>query len=688
MKNWKFRNAKLFISLIASLAIGAVFTFLFLPHFQWYWRRSTNVQLVLKGGLLTIFSLIAFIIIFLVLRWMGRYSVRELITIVNGINKRLPDLAGQDEFTNSPFSNLFPILSLSLIPIVLALVNQEWMFTHAGDDDPWRYISLGYYYFKAPALYSGSYKLSRMAWILIEYAIRNLFTPATAEIILALGLTIVASIGFYLLVSRFFGKRTAFISSALLSTYSYYLVSRSPDYHNIAGSLFLIWSLYFLTLATQSKKNPRWWFFATGLTYGIAVHSELFVLGCFPAMVVQFLMLSWGNKRSIWKAILFSLLGFLFTTGLLGVAAVISGRNFFFFMNQINFVADYSQIVGTRAYSNTNWKWPLQAKHLALPAAAFLFAAGCSIRNLVKFFRSNLLVERLSWFQTSINLQFTLVGIVWLIGEISKREALIRFYFVNPVYIYAFLVFAGFLTIGRQEKISPVILGSVPVVVCSVLAFSDRIFLVIGSQLLPRWQILQPLLLYLFIFTCLILFKRWKMAALLIVILMSLGNVMGIYTGTARLYIASSQISLDTNRCHIQRDGYLSVIDTSQRLWGFGWNRTHIWWDATESIPLSNCPGIGIKFAKIGTSVTRIGIQKMKDEQPTLPIQKISSAYYRQLTKQDAVVSVITNDPSKANQMLAKLRTFGNWSLASQDTILEGDIRFSLYVFTLDDKIR
>ncbi len=259
MKNWNLKKVRLFISLLACLIPGAVATFLFLPHFHWYWRRSATVQLVLKGGLFTFFSLMAFLLIYFIWRWVDRPSVLDQIaTAVRGIKNQLPDLEKQNEVKGSTLSGWFSILTLSLIPIILALVNQEWLFTHAGEDDPWRYIGLGYYYFKEPALYSGSYKLSRMAWILIEYAIRNLFTPTIAEIILGLGFTIVASIGFYLLISRFFGKRTAFISSALLSTYTYYLVSRSPDYHNMAGSLFLIWSLYFLDSGnTVQKKSAR-----------------------------------------------------------------------------------------------------------------------------------------------------------------------------------------------------------------------------------------------------------------------------------------------------------------------------------------------------------------------------------------------------------------------------------------------
>ncbi len=113
-----------------------------------------------------------------------------------------------------------------------------------------------------------------------------------------------------------------------------------------------------------------------------------------------------------------------------------------------------------------------------------------------------------------------------------------------------------------------------------------------------------------------------------------------------------------------------------------------MWWDDEEMVPVNHCPETQVGLNIIGLSVTRTGIQQMYKSKPSVPIGKIPSAYYRQLTKQNAVVSVMTNNPSTVNQMLAKLRTYGNWSLASQDAIQEGDIRFSLYVLSLDSKIR
>jgi hypothetical protein len=681
------KKTKVLISMITCLIPGAVLTFLFLPHFHWYWRRSANVQLVLKVGLFAFFSLIAFLFIFIVLRWLDRLLVLDRIaTAANEIKKRLPDLAYQAEVKKSTLSGwLFPLM-LTFIPIILALVNQEWMFTRAGENDPWAYISLGYFYYKDPTLGTTSYKVSRVPWVLVENLIRNLFTPTTAAIVLTLIFVIPAAIGFYLLVSRFFGKEVGFISAALLSTYSYYMVNRSPDYHNAAGSLFFIWSLYFLTLAVQSKNRQRWWFFVCGVLYGLAVHSELFFLGCFPAMIVQFFMLNWtGRKRPILDAVLFGLLGIISITGLLGLAAAMSGRSFLFFINQLRHVENYTGATSSW-YLPKNSGWPLKAKHLALTVVAFLFAAGWVIKDAIKFFRLQLNLDGRSWLQLSISLEMAIVGIIWLALEILKKEALIHYHFDNPIYIYAFLVFAGFLAIGWGKRIPPVILGAVPLAICLSLVFSDRIFGAIGSRLFHQWTIVQPLLFYLVIFVCLILLKRQPWVVLSLVILMCLGNVVGMRTDINQRSITASQLSLDQNQCHSGRDGYLSVIDTFKDLWGFGWSRTHIWWDETESIPVNNCSDPTVGFGLIGQSVVWAGFRNMKNYEPCPPINGIPAVYYQQITQRNDAVSVITNNPSTANKMLLKLRTYGNWLLAKQESVAQGDIHYSIYVFSLDGK--
>jgi hypothetical protein len=234
-------------------------------------------------------------------------------------------------------------------------------------------------------------------------------------------------------------------------------------------------------------------------------------------------------------------LGFLFITGLLGLAALLSGRTFFFFMSQLRQVANYSELYGDNLYSGINKSWPLGAKHLAWPVAIFLFAAGWLVINARKILLSQSPISRRSWFQLSINVQMILLGIIWLAGEISQREALFRYYMVHPVYIYAFLTLAGFLAMEKPLKINSAILGAVVLIVCGSLAFSDKIFSVIGLRFLPRWLILQPLLFYVLILTFLTLVKRRELVILSIVILMSLGNVMGMPDVTTQGSLSSAQ---------------------------------------------------------------------------------------------------------------------------------------------------
>jgi hypothetical protein len=410
------------------------------------------------------------------------------------------------------------------------------------------------------------------------------------------------------------------------------------------------------------------------------------MLGCFPAMIVQFFMLNWtGRKKRILDAVLYSLLGFISITGLLGAAAMLSGRSFFFFINQLTHLQNYRGATSSW-YLPKNAGWPLQAKHLALTVVVFLFAVGWVIKDARNFLRLHFNFDGRSWQQLSINLQMTIVGIIWLVLEILKKEALIHYHFDNPIYIYAFLVFAGFLAMGWRDRISPFILGAVALLICVSLVFSDRIFGVIGSRLYPHWQIFQPLLFYLVVFACLILLKRQPLAILSLVILMCLGNVVGMRTDVNQRSITPSELSLGENQCHSGRDGYLSVIDTFKDLSGFGWARTHLWWDEKESIPVNNCPDPKVGFGLIGQSVVWAGIQNTINYEPCPPIKVIPADYIKGLVQRNQVVSVITNNPSTANQMLVKLRGFGNWTLAKQETIAEGDIHFSMYVFSLDGK--
>src|ERR1700690_3882684 len=98
------KRNKVFLSILASLIPGGVFTFLLLRHFQWYLKRSPTVQFFLKTGIFTLFSLLVFGFIVMIWTYLEeavalyntiepKPSFVQFIALTGAnIKKRLPDL--------------------------------------------------------------------------------------------------------------------------------------------------------------------------------------------------------------------------------------------------------------------------------------------------------------------------------------------------------------------------------------------------------------------------------------------------------------------------------------------------------------------------------------------------------------------------------------------------------------------
>ena len=78
------------------------------------------------------------------------------------------------------------ILFLLLLPILLLLINQVWMFSNIYVD-PWVYF--GHFILLKQYLiaFSVTYNASRLSWVLPGYLLHSLFPPLIAHYILHLG---------------------------------------------------------------------------------------------------------------------------------------------------------------------------------------------------------------------------------------------------------------------------------------------------------------------------------------------------------------------------------------------------------------------------------------------------------------------------------------------------------------------
>jgi hypothetical protein len=98
------KRHKVFISILASLIPGGVFTYLLFHHFQWHLRMSPTIQLFFKSGIFSLFSLLLLVLIAFIWTYLEEVvllyntiepkpSFFKFIRLTGAsIKKRLPDL--------------------------------------------------------------------------------------------------------------------------------------------------------------------------------------------------------------------------------------------------------------------------------------------------------------------------------------------------------------------------------------------------------------------------------------------------------------------------------------------------------------------------------------------------------------------------------------------------------------------
>src|SRR5262249_34396835 len=93
-------------------------------------------------------------------------------------------------------------IDIALIVAILGvqgLINDQWMYSHVGAIDSWFYLGYGLNYLD-PDFFNHYYKVSRLPWVLAEFAVRSLFDPANANWVLQLTTLTLAGASLYMLL--------------------------------------------------------------------------------------------------------------------------------------------------------------------------------------------------------------------------------------------------------------------------------------------------------------------------------------------------------------------------------------------------------------------------------------------------------------------------------------------------------
>ena len=257
------------------------------------------------------------------------------------------------------------ILLLFLLPIPLLLINQAWIFNPNGTIDPWVYfgyfIRLKQYLIAFPEAYYGS----RLSWILPGCLAYSLFPPLVANYILHLGFYYLATLSLYFILKPSVGRRAAFLTSASMGCYSFFLLAIGWDYVDGAGITYFLLTVLMLSWAARKENQPIWMVLA-GIFFGALTYTNLVWLALSPSLITYYVLTPYPHRRQkTFISVAAFLVGILAITLLLGIVNYAVGGKFFFFMPSVNFALTSS---GKPNPWRINWhQWLPSATWLVLP---------------------------------------------------------------------------------------------------------------------------------------------------------------------------------------------------------------------------------------------------------------------------------------------------------------------------------
>lgn len=184
---------------------------------------------------------------------------------------------------------------LVALPLVLAGLNSNWIFTPPKGNipDPWFYLAYFRNLYKlAPAFPSITrYFIDRVTWNVPGYWVYHLFPPVTANYVLHLAVYYTAVFSLFGILSILFNRRTALVSALLMGSYPWFLRAAGWDYLDGLGLAQMLLLLYLLTVGAHSSRWKQWLFLA-GLVHASLIITNIFWIGFAPSWIVFFRLLN------------------------------------------------------------------------------------------------------------------------------------------------------------------------------------------------------------------------------------------------------------------------------------------------------------------------------------------------------------------------------------------------------------
>lgn len=347
--------------------------------------------------------------------------------------------------------NRFHILILFALPLLITLINPNWIYnpTVLNSVDTWIYNGLFRYFFDFADKHPSNihYFVERVSWVMPGYFFYHVFNAILANALIHLSVFYACVFSIYGIAQRLFGKDTAFITALCLGCYTWFLRAAGHDYIDGPGIAYFSVALWFVTEAVYRKRFGLF-LAGGGAFFALSILTQLFMGIFLPIIGIYYLLLNWGqNRHSILLGIMWGALGGISVSLGFMIFNYLTVGEFNIFNDSLNFITTKSHVMQDDIYADMLRLYlPTPPTWLILPAGLSLWVIGC-------FLRWKTIPQAQRFLLRTITIIFVLVMGIFIYFHYSSPYMMLRMYIYTSLIIpIIFLLLAALIA-----TLSPII---------------------------------------------------------------------------------------------------------------------------------------------------------------------------------------------------------------------------------------
>ncbi len=542
-----------------------------------------------------------------------------------------------------------------IIPVLLAAMNDTWLYPTIGWLDEWYYVGYGLNY-SDPDFLPQYYKISRLPWILVEVVMRNLFTPAAASWFMILGCLTLGNIAFYAAARDALGRPPALLAAVFLAAFTPIHASGGADYHNTLAGPFYCVSLLFSMRAARSA-GPSLDAVFSGVALAIALHSSILFVNFIPILTLHYCVSYYARHKSIPPLVIsigLTCVGAVAITVLLGAVNAAVGRHFAFFKPILRlvttFVGDSSNQASWWHPWHTGWYW--SRAYLGAYVSGIAAAALCLAVALRKWRKGSRYLQI-----AAFSAAFLYAAILWLVWQALGHTALDWVYFAYPLaFPFAGLVAAAvalFAQPALERRPYLAAAAAATLAVCLIVTLRHASIIRVYGSWASSHAMLQAAAGFAAAFGLLAMARLVRLSLLLAIPAFAAANALG--TDAVTRYQEA--------KCPAKRQAYEVAVRAHKDLKAIKteldsrFEKIYLFSDTDEKMPWCSNPNKHME--EFTASLTSTGFRFVAAPWDKKTLETVDISTWREIAQAHGIVGLLTRNPARLGILQSAIRATG-----------------------------